>query len=211
MSVISMNSIVCYYNSVIKQFMDDGYVISPVTTNGSYARVNGYTDLVNTRNKKSIIRVFVTNDCRSTDNYYYTIIKVVARKYEWDGRYFGRNLWSDCGELLSEKTFYQVKENQAYADNLDEFDRIRALRRQRRAVCTTNSTKKVVKLNRLSADFVDRIMERINKCHGFKRATASCIDEVYSYRGERGYYSSARFRGEVTFSFNNRSGRITLT
>lgn len=211
MAIVSMYDVVGYYNSVIKSFMDQGYVISPTTMNGGYTHVDGYTDLINPRNKKSIIKVFVVNNFRSVENYFCTTIKVMARKYNWNGRFTSSNFWLDDGDLISEKIFFQIKEHLAFADNIDDLTRIIDLRRQRRNTNTTiEKKKKLVSINRLSGDCIDSIMEKINRIHGFKRATASCIEEIYSYMSDNGF-DRPRLKGEVIFSFNNRSGRIKLS
>lgn len=210
MAVVSIKDVVSYYNSVIKSFMDKGYVISPTTMHGGYRNVNGYTDLVSLNNKKSMLRIFSMNEYISCGDYYYYMIRIIAKEYEWDGEFSCMNLHPDLGKLLSEKCFYQIKENLAYAETLDELKQIRETRCKRRASRREmTNTKKSYKINKLSAEFIDSIMERINHIHGFKRATASCIEDVRSYMYE-GSQGNTRFKGEVIFSFNNRSGRVAL-
>lgn len=210
MAVVSIKDVVSYYNSVIKSFMDQGYVISPTTMYGGYRNVNGYTDLVNLNNKKSILRIFAMHEYISEDDYYYYMIRVIAKEYKWNGEFSCTNLHPDLGELLSEKCFYQVKENRAYTETLDELKQIREIRHNRRASNReVANVKKSYKINKLSAEFIDSIMERINRLHGFKRATASCIKDVRSYVYE-GSQGNTKLKGEVIFSFNNRSGRIAL-
>ena len=210
MATVSIKDVVSYYNSVIKSFMDKGYVISPTTMHGGCRGVNGYTDLVNLTDKKTIVRVFLTNEYITDDGYYYYMIRVIANKYEWDGKFQCMNLNYDYGELFSEKCFYQIKENRAYTETLDELKQIREIRNNRKqSHREVTDTKKSYKINKLSAEFIDSIMERINHIHGFKRATASCIEDIRSYMYE-GSQSNTRFKGEVIFSFNNRSGRIAF-
>ena len=217
MAVVSIKDVVSYYNSVIKSFMDQGYVISPTTMYGGYRGVYGYTDLVNITKKKSFLRIFLTQEYCSDDqyydygNYHYYMIRIIAKKYEWDGKI--KCMMSanpDFGKLLSEKCFYQIKENRAYTENLDELKQIRELMSKRRAYNREEAyPKKSYKINKLSADFIDSIMERINRLHGFKHATASCIEDVrsYVYKGSQG---NTKFKGEVIFKFNDRCGRIAL-
>ena len=210
MATVSIKDVVSYYNSVIKSFMDQGYVISPTTMHGGYRNVNGYTDLVNLTGNKSIIRVFLTNEYISTGDYYYYMIRVIAKEYKWNDELSCMNLFYDDGKLLSEKCFYQIKENRAYTETLDELKQIREIRCKRRASsCEEIYPKKSYKINKLSAEFIDSIMERINRLHGFKRATASCIKDVRSYIYE-GSQGNTKLKGEVIFSFNNRGGRISL-
>ena len=210
MAVVSIKDVVSYYNSVIKSFMDQGYVISPTTMHGGYRNVNGYTDLVKLTGNKTIVRVFLTNEYITDDGYYYYMIRVIANKYEWDGKFQCMNLHYDYGELLSEKCFYQIKENCAYTETLDELKQAREIRCKRRASNREEIyPKKSYKINKLSAEFIDSIMERINRLHGFKRATASCIEDVRSYIYE-GSQGNTKFKGEVIFKFNDRGGRISL-
>lgn len=210
MATVSIKDVVSYYNSVVKLFMDQGYVISPTTMHGGYRNVNGYTDLVKLTGKKSIIRVFLTNEYVSTGDYYYYMIRFIAREYKWNDELSCMNLFYDDGKLLSEKCFYQIKENRAYTETLDELKQIREIRGKRRASRKeVTNIKKSYKINKLSAEFIDSIMERINHIHGFKRATASCIEDVRSYMCE-GSQGDTKFKGEVICKFNDRCCRIAL-
>ena len=217
MTVFSVKDIIRHYNSVIKSFMDKCYIISPTTMDRGYQYVDGYTDLVNLNDKKSIIRIFVRREYCSDGHYYdynsykYSIIKIIARKYEWDGKFKCMNCRPELGKLVSERRFYQIKENYLYADTLDDLKQIREIQRKRKESRRVVSDVKSYPINKLSADFIDSIMERINSIRGFKRATASCIESVSSYQCvDRHNSRKAKFSGVVTFNFNNRCGRINL-
>ena len=217
MAIISIKDIIRHYNAVIKSFMDQGYIISPTTMYGGYHYVDGYTDLVNLNDKKSIIRIFVMREYCSDGSYYdtnsykYYITKILAKKYEFDGKFKPISARPDCGKLISEKCFYQIKENYLYADTLDDLKQIREIQRKRKESRREVSDVKSYPINKLSAEFIDSIMERINSIRGFKRATASCIESVCSYQCvDRLSSAKAKFSGVVTFKFNNRCGRINL-
>ena len=217
MAIISIKDIIRHYNSVIQSFMDQGYIISPTTMYGGYSYVDGYTDLVNLKDKKNFIRIFVMCEYCSDGYYYdsnsykYNITKILAKKYEFDGKFKPIGARPDCGKLISEKCFYQIKENYLYADTLDELKQIREIQRKRKESRRKASEVKSYPINKLSADFIDSIMERINSIRGFKRATASCIESVSSYQCvDRHNSRKAKFSGVVTFNFNNRCGRINL-
>ena len=216
MAVISIKDIIRHYNSVIKSFMDQDYIISPTTMDRGYQYVDGYTDLVNLNDKKSIIRIFVMREYCSYGSYYnsnsykYSIIKIIAKKYEWDGKFKCMNYRPELGKLVSERCFYQIKENYLYVETLDELKQIREIQRKRKASRRkTPNTKKSYPLSKLSVKFIDSIMKRINSVDGFKCATTSCIESVCSYQCVDSQ-NNARFKVEVTFKFNNRIGRISL-
>lgn len=218
MAVVNIKDIISHYNSVIKSFMDQGYIISPTTMYGCYHYVDGYTDLVNLNDKKNFIRIFVMREYYSDGPYYdsksfkYSITKILAKKYDFDGKFKCISARPDCGNLILEKCFYQIKENYLYADTLDDLKQIREIQRKRKESRRKSSdTKKNYPINKLSAEFIDSIMERINSIYGFKRATASCIESVCSYQCiDRQNKAKAKFSGVVTFKFNNRCGRINL-
>ena len=217
MTVFSVKDIIRYYNSVTKFFMDQCYIISPTTVYGGYHYVDGYTDLVNLNDKKSIIRIFVMREYCSDGSYYdtnsykYYITKILAKKYEFDGKFKPISARPDCGKLISEKCFYQIKENYLYADTLDDLKQIREIQHKRKESRRKASNVKSYPINKLSAEFIDSIMERINSIRGFKRATASCIESVCSYQCvDRLSSAKAKFSGVVTFKFNKRCGRINL-
>lgn len=218
MAIFSIKDIIRHYNSVIKSFMDQGYIISPTTMYGGYHYVDGYTDLVNLNDKKNFIRIFVMREYYSDGSYYdsksfkYSITKILAKKYEFDGKFKPISARPDCGKLISEKCFYQIKENYLYADALDDLKQIREIQRKRKeSRRKASDATKSYPINKLSAEFIDSIMERINSIYGFKRATASCIESVCSYQCvDRQNNAKAKFSGVVTFKFNNRCGRINL-
>lgn len=217
MAIFSIKDIIRHYNSVIKSFMDQGYIISPTTMYGSYHYVDGYTDLVNLNDKKNFIRIFAMREYYSDGSYYdsnsfkYYITKILAKKYDFDGKFKPISARPDCGKLISEKCFYQIKENYLYADTLDDLKQIRETQRKRKESRRKASDVKSYPINKLSAEFIDSIMERINSIYGFKRATASCIESVCSYQCvDRQNNAKAKFSGLVTFKFNNRCGKINL-
>ena len=218
MAIFNIKDIIRQYNSVIKSFMDQGYIISPITMYGGYHYVDGYTDLVNLNDKKSFIRIFVMREYCSDGSYYdpksfkYSITKILAKKYEFDGKFKPISARPDCGKLISEKCFYQIKENYLYADTLDDVKQIREIQCKRKESRREVSyTKKSYPINKVSAEFIDSIMERINSIRGFKRATASCIESVCSYQCvDHQNSAKAKFSGVVTFKFNNKCGRISL-
>ena len=217
MAIISIKDIIRHYNSVIKSFMDQGYIISPITMYGCYHYVDGYTDLVNLNDNKNFIRIFIMREYYSdgpsydSKSFKYSITKILAKKYEFDGKFKPISARPDCGKLISEKLFYQIKENYLYADTLDDLKQIREIHRKRKESRRKVSDVKSYPINKLSAEFIDSIMERINSIYGFKRATASCIESVCSYQCvDRQNSAKAKFSGVVTFKFNNRCGRINL-
>ena len=217
MAIFSIRDIIRHYNSAIKSFMDQGYIISPTTMYGGYNYVDGYTDLVNLKDKKNFIRIFVRREYYSDSSYYdpksfkYSITKILVKKYEFDGKFKPMSARPDCGKLISEKCFYQIKENYLYADTLDDLKQIREIQCKRKESRRKASDVKSYPINKLSAEFIDSIMERINAIRGFKRATASCIESVCSYQCvDRLNKDKAKFSGVVTFKFNNRCGRINL-
>ena len=218
MAIFNIKDIIRQYNSVIKSFMDQGYIISPITMYGGYHYVDGCTDLVNLNDKKSIIRIFVMSEYCSDGSYYdpksfkYSITKILAKKYELDGKFKPISARPDCGKLISEKCFYQIKENYLYADTLDDLKQIREIQCKRKeSRRKVSDTEKSYPINKLSAEFIDSIMERINSIRGFKRATASCIESVCSYQcADRQNSAKTKFSGVVTFKFNNKCGRISL-
>ena len=107
MTVFSVKDIIRHYNSVIKSFMDKCYIISPTTMDRGYQYVDGYADLVNLNDKKSIIRIFVMREYCSDGHYYdynsykYSIIKIIAKKYEWDGKFKCMNCRLELGKFVS--------------------------------------------------------------------------------------------------------------
>jgi hypothetical protein len=216
-----MRQIVNLYNEAIKSYTDKGWIISPSTMHGSYTNVSGYTDLIKPGDKKNILRVFMSTDYALVDNHYHSILKILVKKYDWDGKFNSKNLWLDCGDPISCNTFYELRSDaSAYTDSPDDIIKIRSIRDERynnnRSLSRSrNDVYTLNKINKLSANFIDNIMERINAVRGFKRATASCIKEICLYKVDGMYNYATRkrdkvLRASVSYSFNGKSGILYI-
>jgi hypothetical protein len=212
MTILTANGFVKLYNDMINSYIAQGWLISPVTMNGSYTYTKGYIDLVNP-NKKAIIRAFVLEKWERLDNinsYTYTT-RITFREFPWNGLYTPQNIYLDrAAVVLSDNMFINIDDNKhIYTDSLDEYKRICDIRSKREAIKQENTNIKSFEIKKLSNKFIDSIMERVNNIRGFKNATVSCINSIIMYRHDRLCYGSRVF-GEIKFSQNGHYGSITL-
>lgn len=213
--------------------MANGWVISPMTVNGSYSNVKHYIDLINHNDRSHLIRVWVYYTIQNLTPYggynYTDVVKVFAKKYKWNGKFKPQTCYPDYdgdGEYIADaRVFYQIddssyrsherKQSTIYTEDVNEVANIiklrsdRYLRKQRGkkvAVCSWKYTR-----DKVSANFIDSIMERINRIRGFKHATASCIENIKIFKEEDDDYGRRyKFSANVYYSFNGKSGQISL-
>lgn len=218
MSVITANEVARQFNAAIMDLMNKGYVISPFTWNGSYSKTKTHIDLVKPNDSSHILRVWMIEETMSVGKLWWQSIDVVGprvKKYTsingYDGKVSkGLSLWPNDGEVIYEKLFYKFKEdngNKIFSDDLDEATRLVNMRFERQMnipVGNPFNYRRIAKKDKLTTDFVDSIMRRINSIRGFKRATASCIDTVELYK-----YDS-KLKATVRYNFNGKSGIISL-
>ena len=203
------------YSDFIKDYLNKGYVISPLTIGNNFSGAKTFLDLINPKEKNTTYRVWL----KDTYNKSNAFLKIEVRKY--DHKIHSRTLWPDEGSIVNEKSFFVVSEKGVYTDDEDEIVRINKCRSDRRAVRHSldnlsyilNNGKRL-RIDKLSADFIDKIMTRINRIRGFKRANATCIKAVilykesqYNWRLDKHVY---RLKAQVLFSYNNKTANIYL-
>lgn len=203
------------YSDFIKDYLNKGYVISPLTIGNSFSGAKTFFDLINPKEKGMTYRVWL----KDTYDTSHSFLKIEVRKY--DRKNYPRTLWPDEGDIVNEKSFFVISEKGVYTDDENEIAQINKCRSDRRAVRESldnlpyaSNRGRRLKIDKLSADFIDNIMARINRVRGFKRANATCIKAVVLYKesqydwilDKRVY----RLKAQVSFSYNNKTANIYL-
>lgn len=212
--IIREFDIVKSVNSIIADYIKDGYMISPLTMAGSYSGAESFIDLIKYNDNSHIIRIWICNGfTTNNDNYNYMSTKDIRIKcYKNDIHYkcdinHVRTLWPDRGELIKEVKFYKIAsrdENDIYTDSLDEALKYLNISIKRHSARCVSSFRKELALDKLPRTFVSNIMDRIHSIRGFKRATNDCINKVIVLQ------DGNRFRSIVNYSFNGKNGIISL-
>lgn len=196
------------YSSLIADYLSKGYIVSPTVISKGSRGINtscaSSIELVNPKIKDEIIRLFVDKDSELSRvgnmSDYVTYIHVYAKKYKYTKEDYKNNkiLWYDEGELLFSKKYYHIPNSNAYTETLDEIAVIYMIRenreKQKRESKQKDNKIKWINLADLKPETIDSIMVRINHMHGFKTATASCIQKI----GIRKILSYNNLRHEVT-------------
>lgn len=218
MSVYTTKDITNEFNSVVKRFMNDGYILSPFTVSGMYGDTASYVDMINENDKDNILRIWLIDERKTIGNKYYTIISVAGvrvNKYKVDGDFTKRqSLWPNNGETVCEKLFYMFKEQRThsnnfiklYADSVEEavkYINIGIERYSNKSL--NNKQERIIAVDKLPSKFVDRVMKKINAVRGFKRANALCITKVLF--GKNNYNE---LTAKVDYSFNNKQGYLVF-
>ena len=218
MSVYTTKDITNEFNSVVKRFMNDGYILSPFTVSGMYGDAISYIDMINENDKDNILRIWLVDERKTIDNKYYINLSVAGirvKKYKVDGDFTKRqSLWPNNGETVYEKLFYMFKEQRThsnkliklYADSVEEavkYINIGINRYSDKQI--NNKCARVISVDKLPSKFVDRVMKKINAVRGFKRANALCITKVVY--GKNDYNE---LTAKVDYSFNNKQGYLVF-
>lgn len=222
MTIVTVNDFNRIFNQTVVDIMAKGYIISQFTHDGSYSNTEGHLDMIKPNDKSHIIRVWIVIGIEDTDHRVYRHVDTVAirvskytHKNGFDGRCCSQTLWPDRGEVISERTFYQIcdrserKCGSVYTDNLEDAMKILNMRWDRYCSRDSNDNKNnyyhSVEICKLPSSFIDGIMRRINTIRGFKRATASCLTKVIVDKDYGG-----KMAADVYFSQNGKDGIIKL-
>lgn len=222
MAIVTVNDFNRIFNKTVVDIMEKGYIISQFTHDGSYSNTECHLDMIKPNDKSHIIRVWIVTDIEDIDyrvcHHVYTVairISKYTQKDGFDGRCCSQTLWPDRGEVLSERKFYQIcdrserKCGTVYTDNLGDAMKILNMQWDRYCSRDNNDNKNnyyhSIEISKLSANFIDNIMLRINSIRGFKRATASCITKVVVGKDYGG-----KMAADVYYSQNGKDGIIKL-
>ena len=222
--IILASNIIKSFNSVIANYLKDGYVISPFSMKGSYTDAKSFVDLVRCDNVDHIIRVWLYKDHIESVGTSYHYIRyihtksILVKKYDCFGHKTNMNdiawphtLWPNEGTLIKEIKYYEFAnrgDKPIYTDSLDEATAYFKIRSDRysikRDIFNSKSYQKDILVDQLPSKFVNNIMDRIHAVRGFKRATKDCISNVTVIK------DSERFKSVVRYSFNGKTGIINL-
>jgi hypothetical protein len=215
------------YNDHITDYLSNGYIVSPTIiskTRGINTSCASSIELVNPKIKDEVIRIFVDKDSEleylGNMREYVMHINVYAKKYKYTKKDWKDNkiLWYDEGELLFSKKYYCIPNSNAYTETLDEIATIYMIRenreKQKRESKQKDNKIKWINLSDLKPETIDSIMIRINRMHGFKTATASCIQKIgirkilsYNYNSRR---EVARISGIIYVDYKSKETTICL-
>lgn len=216
MAFVSKNDIFKKYTEIVSDYIGKGYAIAPLSrcSHGDMS-----ISMIDTVNKNNIVCVWCDRNCERVDlgSRFLTVdsIRIYTKRYLTDKNLkYNRTLWYDEGDLIDKYTYYEVKYDKCYTDDYVGILKIAALREAR----ANNSTAKddlfkerKLNIQNLSVDLIDYIMSRINCIRGFKRATASCIDEVVLKRKKVNSWSDkTKTIGIVRFSFKGKNTSIVI-
>jgi hypothetical protein len=222
MSIISFDEVAKQYNNLIADYLKNGYIIYPTNT-VSFGDVLCYTDLMNLKDKSTITRIWLFNDTVEYSTYNsYTMIKTINIRIM---RYNMVERKSSTGKkmlvlpvsmyleaiknakTIYEKIYYSIGNDHSriYTDIIDELNKINKIRETRIGARIKSNEVRSIDINKLTPNFIDSIMSRINSISGFKRATSACITRV-----SIGKCYNGRLGAEITYSYKEKSGRISL-
>jgi len=218
MTIMNISGISRYYNSIIAQYLKDGYIISPFSAQSRYSDEYTHIDLYNEKHKNEIIRIWIV-PCRTWDSTYgisRTHIDVSERKYcnvtNLDDK--NKSLWYQEGTLLRDKKFYQVREGRAYTDDISDLDEIRRKRKERSENPPSdnrviNNGIRSIMIKHIPANTIDKIMEMINRKTGCKYATASCLKRIIIDKGTN-WYNNGKLFASVEYDYKGRTGVVRI-
>lgn len=222
MAIVLMKDINDSFTNAVNDLISKGYVISPSTHGGSYSGECGHIDLIKPKSKKGsdLIRVWLLEDsvypdedkCNSVVSKYLHIdtLRINVRKYKWNGHWGGNTLWPDGGEIISDKTFYAVKRNRCYSDNIDDVvakEELNYSRYEARRI--KDDDVRALDVAKLPNSFIVKMMNRLNTIKGFKRARGNCITKVRIYRNSTSPKGN-KLEAYVDFDYDGKKATLKL-
>jgi hypothetical protein len=218
--IILASNIIKSFNSIIADYLKDGYMISPFSMKGSFSDAESFVDLVRCDKADHIIRVWMSENCMAkvgTSYHYIRIKSISVKRYDFECETninditWPHTLWFNGGVLIKEVQYYAFanrSDKSIYTDSLDEaiaYFNIQSSRySNRRAIFNNQAYVRDVTADKLPSKFVSHIMDRIHKVRGFKHAAQDCISKVTIIR------DNERFKSIVQYSFNGKTGFINL-
>ena len=222
MAIVLMKDINDSFTNTVNDLISKGYVISPSTHGGTYSGECGHVDLIKPKSKKGsdLIRVWLLEDSvRPDEDKYKSVVskylhidtlKINVRRYKWNGNWGGNTLWPDCGENISDKTFYAVKRNRCYSDNIDEVVAKEDLSYSRyEARHQKDNDVRKLDVAKLPNSFIAKMMSRLNTIKGFKRARGNCITGVRIYRDSTSPRGN-KLEAYVDFDYDGKKATLKL-
>lgn len=202
------------YTQTVKGYLDCGFSFCPISgaNEGRFSNEITHVDLFEKSDKKSFIRIWMLNDSELTTDKKYAMkadtVSIVIKKYANDSS----THWSDRGDLISERKFYQItgkKDRKVFYDSKEEYNAIEDMRWDRYIAGCKGSYNKKIDAAKLPVNVIDGIMKRVNANYGCKRATSSCIKEVRLYKSVVGYGDPReRMTAQIKWEYNKHSGIV---
>lgn len=211
MAIVTVKDLSNQFSATVNEYLNKGYMISPITHGGSYSSEQGHVDLVNPKDRKSIIRVWLLEGYEPVDpnkSSWNTIptLSITVKEYDWNGRWNSQTLWPNCGLTISDKVYYEVYDKKCYSDSKDEVVTFRHLNYTR---CEAREIKsddyRNIDVSKVPGKFITSIMDRIRSIRGFKRANSNCITKISLQRSFTG-----KLKAYISYSYNNKTGSIIL-
>ena len=176
-------------SDIVVSYLNEGYNVVLSSVPLSYTYVVSYIELFKRidKSKYSVARVYLRN------KYIYSIsareISILVNKLDFKdncGNTRSLSNLADEGDegFVSKQSFYEIRFNKGlYADaNSFEEARKKISLRHENSLAAANKEDtllhKSIDLKSLSNNFIDSIMRRVNRVHGFSKALSTCITSI---------------------------------
>lgn len=173
----------------VVDYLNNGYNIVLSKVPCQYSYVVSYVELFKRIDKSnySVVRVYLRN------RYNYSIrtreVGILVNKFDFkddDCNARSLNVATDEGDegFVSKQSFYEIRCNKGLYVDANSFEEVRkkiTLRHENSiaAIDRENSLMcKSIDLKSLPNNFIDSIMRRVNRIHGFSRALSTCITSI---------------------------------
>ena len=176
-------------SNIVVSHLNEGYNVVLSRIPLSYPYVVSYIELFKRIDKSnySVVRVYLRN------KYNYSIssreISVLVNKLDFKdngGNTRSLSILADEGDegFVSKQSFYEIRFNKGLyvdANSFEEFRKKISLRHKNSIAAINKEDSllhKSIDLKNLSNNFIDSIMRRVNRIHGFSRALSTCITSI---------------------------------
>ena len=176
-------------SNIVVSYLNEGYSVVLSRIPLSYPYVVSYIELFKRidKSKYSVACVYLRN------KYIYSIstreISILVNKLDFkdDGDSTKRlGAIADEGDkgFVSKQSFYEIRFNKGMYADANSFEEVRkkiSLRHENRIAAINKEDSllhKSIGLKSLSNNFIDSIMRRINRVHGFSKALSTCITSI---------------------------------
>lgn len=176
-------------SNIVVSYLNEGYNVVLSRIPLSYPYVVSYIELFKRIDKSnySVARVYLRNKY----NYFISAreIDILVNKLDFKddgGSTKNLRVIADKGDegFVSKQSFYEVRINKGLYVDVNSFEEIgkKITLRHENSIAAINKEDsllhKSIDLKSLSNNFIDSIMRRVNRVHGFSKALSTCITSI---------------------------------
>ena len=214
MTILTVKQIDQKVSLLVSKYISKGYVLVTQSLHDYiYSNEICHIDLTSNKKSNKIIRISMYRNRdisvkRNDKTYYFSTIEINVVELN---KHKNSTYYDNGATIRDTEVFYSIKRDKCYTDSLDEAIAIFEMRELRKSNKNNKvNLKRNIPLDKISDSFKDKIIERIKRNPGAKRASRwDCIKSVI-LKSDTSIFYRRRLVCEIKWEYKNHSGYIYL-